>query len=88
MSFFNNKVVAITGGNSGIGLSIAEHFNKEGAKVAIFGRDKNKLDQVQTTLKRAIAITGDVSKISDLDNFFTSIGMYWLQMRASLVGDQ
>lgn len=73
MSFFNNKIVAITGGNSGIGQSIAEHFNKEGAKVAIFGRDKNKLDQAQKTLDKSVAVAGDVSKISDTDNFFTTI---------------
>lgn len=70
MSHFNNKVVVITGGNSGIGKSIAEEFNKEGAKIAIFARNKNKLDQVQNTLANAIAVTGDVAKISNLDELF------------------
>lgn len=70
MSFFNNKVVVITGGNSGIGKSIAEEFNKENAKIAIFGRNKDKLDQVVKTLNNTIAVEGDVCKISDLDNLY------------------
>lgn len=70
MSFFDNKIVAITGGNSGIGKSIAEEFNKENAKIAIFGRNKNTLEQVKQQLNHAIAVAGDVSKISDLDNFY------------------
>lgn len=70
MSFFNNKVVVITGGNSGIGLSIADEFHKQGAKIAIFARDKDKLNHVQNTLKNSIAIAGDVCQISDLDRLF------------------
>ncbi len=72
MFLFTNKVVAVTGGNSGIGQSIAEEFNKENANVAIFGRNKNKLDQVQKYLKNAIAVSGDVCKTADLDNFFAT----------------
>jgi len=70
MSFFNNKVAVITGGNSGIGQSIAEEFNEQGAKISIFGRNKDKLEQVQNTLTNAIGIVGDVCKISDLDSLF------------------
>lgn len=37
---FENKVVVITGGNKGIGLSTARCFALEGAKVVIAARDK------------------------------------------------
>ena len=43
MSNLSNKVVLVTGGGSGIGLAVARDFLKEGARVAITGRDEAKL---------------------------------------------
>ena len=71
MKRLHNKVAVITGGNSGIGLATAKVFIDEGAKVAIFGRDKKTLDQAAKTLgENAIAIQGDVTNNSDLDKLF------------------
>ena len=65
-----NKVALITGGSSGIGMSIAERFLKEGAKIAVSGRSKERCDTAQKQLKSIVAdavytVTGDVSKWDD-----------------------
>src|SRR4030042_173104 len=75
------KVAIVTGGGTGIGKAIALEFVKEGAKVAITGRRSNKLQEVVDTIKKnggeAIAITGDVSKPSDVDRIVkTAVDTY------------
>ncbi len=42
---FEKRTALITGGSSGIGLRIAEKFAAHGARVALVGRDKEKLDR-------------------------------------------
>jgi NAD(P)-dependent dehydrogenase (short-subunit alcohol dehydrogenase family) len=73
MTEFTNKLIAITGGNSGIGKSIVKKFHEEGTKIAILGRDKNKLERTKELFDCEIAFAGDVSKISDLDSFYNNI---------------
>jgi NAD(P)-dependent dehydrogenase (short-subunit alcohol dehydrogenase family) len=74
MKSFQNKVVAITGGGSGIGKATAKLFYDQGSKVVIFGRDPSKLQNVVDELSGKItAVQGDVSKLSDLDNFYKKV---------------
>jgi len=72
MGDFKDKVVVITGGNSGIGEAIASRFDQEGAKIVIFGRDQQKLNQVSQELHQCIGIQGDVQKLSDIERLFKS----------------
>jgi len=72
------KVAAITGGNQGIGLGIAERFIQEGAAVSIcYLSDKAGTDRViQDLLARnpggkAVAIQADVSKLADGPRFIS-----------------
>ena len=51
MSRLNGKVAVITGGNSGIGLATARAFVREGAKVAVFGRDEGTLNAAVSELR-------------------------------------
>lgn len=66
-----SKVAVVTGGNSGIGLAIAREFKSNGAKLVIFGRSRQTLDQAAQTLGGGVlAVQGDVRKIDDLDRLF------------------
>lgn len=74
MSFFNNKVVVVTGGSEGIGKAIIELLIPQGAKIATCGRNHDKLYQLQMqyagTLLHAVAC--DVSKENDCKRFIES----------------
>ena len=50
MGKLENKAAVITGGNSGIGLGIAEAFKNEGAVGAIAGRNEKTLNSTVETL--------------------------------------
>jgi NAD(P)-dependent dehydrogenase (short-subunit alcohol dehydrogenase family) len=66
-----DKVAVITGGNSGIGLATASEFKANGAKVAIFGRSRQTLDQAVASLgSDVLAVQGDVRKLGDLERLF------------------
>lgn len=76
MSKFNNKTVVITGGNSGMGLSTAQHFLSEGAEVYITGRSADKLKQAAGHLgndPKLKTVLSDISDIKTLDALVTAI---------------
>ena len=63
-----DKTAIITGGGSGIGLSTAHAFRKEGAKVILFGRRKEKLQKAAKEIGNSVMpIQGDMTKSNDLD---------------------
>ncbi len=71
---FKDKVVVITGGNSGIGLACAHEFLREGARVAIFGRNRETLTEAATALGAdALAVQGDVANLADLDRLYAEV---------------
>lgn len=74
MKKLENKVAVITGGNSGIGLSTAILFAKQGAKVAVTGRNQASLESaVQLIGNDAIGIVSDVSDLKNIDNAYEQV---------------
>ena len=72
MDTLKNKVAVITGGSSGIGLATAKEFINNGARVVIFGRGKQALEEAVKGLgSNSFAVQGDVCKLSDLDKLFS-----------------
>jgi NAD(P)-dependent dehydrogenase (short-subunit alcohol dehydrogenase family) len=59
-----NKNALVIGGSSGIGLSIAEGFVREGAQLGIIGRRQEKVDAALASLRKqnsnAIALAADM----------------------------
>jgi meso-butanediol dehydrogenase/(S,S)-butanediol dehydrogenase/diacetyl reductase len=63
-----DKTAIITGGGSGIGLATSRAFCKEGAKVILFGRRKEKLVSAANELGDSVLfVQGDMTKNDDLD---------------------
>lgn len=71
---FENKVVLITGGNSGIGLATALMFKENGAKVAIVGRNLKKLEEAEKELGGdVLALQADIAKVDQIDRVMEQV---------------
>jgi len=65
------RVTLVTGSSRGIGAAIAREFARQGAVVAVHGRDKIAVHAVETGIREdggeAIAVTGDVTNFEQLE---------------------
>lgn len=70
MQRFKDKIVIVTGGNSGIGLAAAKPFAAEGARVAITGRSEAKLSAAKAEIGNvALARSVDMTSVREIDDF-------------------
>ncbi len=70
----NGKVAVITGASKGIGYACAETLLREGARVAICGRDEARLDHAVETLRGApggevLGVQADMGQREDVRRF-------------------
>ncbi len=71
MSALEGKVALVTGSSRGIGATIARLFAREGALVAVHGRDETALAAVRRDIERAgaraIAVAADVTRLGEIE---------------------
>jgi 3-oxoacyl-[acyl-carrier protein] reductase len=66
-----DKVTLVTGSSRGIGAAIATLFARQGARVALHGRDRAALASVRASIERdggrALDVVGDVTRFADIE---------------------
>jgi len=74
---FENKVVIVTGGGTGIGRGIAHRFGQEGAHVVLAGRRigplENVVKEITSAGGKSSAHGGDVRKVEDIQALVDSV---------------
>ena len=76
MSKLTGKTVLVTGGGSGIGLAAARLFLGEGARVAITGRNEDKLCRAAEELNvgdRLMVRAADVADMAQVESLVTEV---------------
>jgi 3-hydroxy acid dehydrogenase/malonic semialdehyde reductase len=82
MISLNNKIIAITGASSGIGLSCARAFAVEGSRLVLLARRKERIDALgkELTEKHGVPVFTarlDVRKQADVARTFESLPSDW-----------
>ena len=74
MSFWQNKVVLVTGGSSGLGRVIAGEFAAAGAKVILAGLEPDGVAQAADEMRArscdVLGVQADVTQQADVDRLF------------------
>lgn len=81
MGSLDQKAAIVTGGGSGIGAAAAKLLAAEGAKVAVLGRTREKLDRVVADIERAggeaFALTGDIASYDEVKRSVDAVAGRW-----------
>ena len=75
------RVVLITGGTDGLGAALAERLVEEGARVAVCGRDRDRLAATERRLRDAggdaLVVRADVTSLADVERFVDAAVARW-----------
>ena len=78
---FNNKIVIITGGASGIGRSISNNFRQRGATVLVLDYDENKVNAINDYDDKYFkAYLVDITDIQQVKNIINKIQNKYLKI--------
>ncbi|MGA2030660.1 MAG: SDR family NAD(P)-dependent oxidoreductase [Thermoguttaceae bacterium] len=76
-AYWQDKVVLVTGGSSGLGRVIAEQFAAAGAKIAVAALESNAAEQtaaqLQSAGRSALGIQADITRQDDVDRLFAQV---------------
>jgi short-subunit dehydrogenase len=72
-----DKVAIITGASSGIGLATAKLFAKNGAKVALAARSKEKINELASELNNSFSIRTDMTKSASVKKMIKAVLKYY-----------
>jgi 3-oxoacyl-[acyl-carrier protein] reductase len=71
MNTLQGRVALVTGSSRGIGAAIAVALARQGAAIAVHGRDKDAVTTVVTGIRddggRAVGVTGDVTSLAAIE---------------------
>jgi NAD(P)-dependent dehydrogenase (short-subunit alcohol dehydrogenase family) len=75
MGKLDDRIIAVTGANRGLGLAIARMLTGEGARAVLIGRDRRALQKAARELPgKAFPLVGNVTKPADVSRVFRAVG--------------
>jgi NAD(P)-dependent dehydrogenase (short-subunit alcohol dehydrogenase family) len=78
MSYWQNKVVLVTGGSSGLGRIIAEEFFRAGAKLVIAALEKSEVETAAFEIgSEVLPVHADITKQDDVNRIFETVRKHW-----------
>ncbi len=84
MSSWSQKVVAVTGGSAGLGLTIAKQFAARGAKIALISRTRETLQKAASNFdaSKVFTVSADVTDSHQISDAFAKIVDHFGQLDA------